>query len=76
MRNKSSMMSLLAATMLMGGYGAGINSPSDSVVNDRNRYKGKGFSGGQSIMRKFVINGHEIMATDLKMAKKKYALIK
>lgn len=45
------------------------------VLND-GRLKGKGFSGGESKMREFAINGVTIKATDLKMAKKKYTAMK
>lgn len=77
-----SKMKSMGLMMAMAAITGGLGMPSipttskDDPINDPSRYKGKGFSGGQSKMREFVIDGFIIKATDLKMAKKKYAKMK
>jgi hypothetical protein len=71
---QSNSISVLAA-MGMNTCNAGSDFDKQKL-NDPNEYKGKGFSGGNSQMREFTIKGIKIMATDLTMAKKKYAKLK
>lgn len=73
---KMKALTLMMATAMLARGGIGSPGINESEINKRERYKGKGFSGGQSKMRVFIIDGVEILATDQKMAKKKYSALK
>lgn len=70
-------LGLLTAMLLLSGGGVGVGtSYNERELNNPSNYKGKGFSGGEAPMREFIINGEKIKATNLAMAKKKYANLK